>query len=489
MFPSLSRQSFGMTLSAGAIFLAAGSPALAQPANRPAAFQSAIGASLALAPGWVFYESSLENDGGQWKYEVDVVAANGMTMLEYEVDATSFAVLRTRNKSLSSSKISEIQTTLAALGAATITYQQAIALAVPRTPFGTQMQQIEVGVESAHATYKFDFADSLGAVQRVNVDAVTGTPAGTSGGGGGGGGTPAPGDLTLEQAIAVANGAYPGARILETEFEASDHRWEIKLVTAQGVARKLRIASPGGAILSDDARLRGREESADDTLRIHSLSSAAITLAQAKVLAVGFAPGSTARKAGWEYEHGRLVAKVEVDDSIGTRTILVDSSDGSQVTPTPDVAPATPPVPLVDVAGATAAAVAAVPGSAAVSLDMELKGGRQFYKVKVLSLTTPLRLREIVVDGKTGVVWSNTLLPMSASYLPTARVILQLLPTATQTFANANQIAIAALADGQVQSIEFESQSTFLTYNVDVLVGTKMFELVIDSRTGAVHPK
>ncbi len=488
MFPSLSRQSLGMVLSAGAIILAAGSPARAQPANRPAAFQSAIGTSLALAPGWVFFESSLENDGGQWKFEVDVVAANGMTMLEYEVDATSFAVLRTRNKSLSSSKISEIQTTLVALGAASITYQQAIALAIPRTPFGTQMQQIEVGVENAHATYKFDFADSLGAVQRVNVDAVSGTPAGT-GGGGGGGGTPAPGDLTLEQAIAVANGAYSGARILETEFEASDHRWEIKLVTAQGVARKLRIASPGGAILSDDARLRGREDSADDNLRIHSLSNAAITLAQAKVLALGFAPGSTARKAGWEYEHGRLVAKVEVDDSIGTRTILVDASSGSQVTPTPDVPPAAQPAPLVDVAGATAAAIAAVPGSAAVSVDMELKGGRQFYKVKVLSLALPLRLREIVVDGKTGVVWSNTLLPMSTSYLPTARQIVQLLPTANQTFANANQIAIATLADGQVQSIEIESQGAFLTYNVDVLVGVKMFELVIDSRTGAVHPK
>ena len=499
MFPSLSRQSFGMALSAGAIILAAGSPALAQPANRPAAFQSAIGASLALAPGWVFYEASLENDGGQWKFEVDVVAANGMTMLEYEVDASTFAVLRSRNKSLSSSKISQIQSTLAAFGAATITYPQAIALAAGRTPFGTQMQQIEVGVESAHATYKFDFSDSLGSVQRVNVDAVTGgaSTGGSSGGGGGGGsggggcggGMPAPGDLTLDQAIAVANSVYPGARILETEFEASDHRWEIKLVTAQGVARKLRIASPGGAILSDDTRLRGREDSADDNLRLHSLSGAAITLAQAKALALNFAPGTTARKAGWEYEHGRLVAKVEVDDSIGPRTILVDASDGSQVIPTPDAAPAAAPAPLVDVAGATAATIAAVPGSAPISLEMELKGGRQFYKVKVLSLATPLRLREIVVDGKTGVVWSNTLLPMSAAYLPTARLIVQLLPTATRTFASANQIAVATLADGQVQSIELESQGSFLTYNVDVLVGTKMFELVIDSRTGAVRPK
>ncbi len=486
MFTALSRRSFCMVLYAGALIGALGSPALAQPANHPAAFRSAIGASLALSPGWVFYEASLENDGGQWKLEVDVVAANGQTMLEYEVDASTFAVLRTRNKSLSSSKISEIQTTLGAFGAATITYQQAFDLVVPRTPFGALLQQVETGVENGHATYKFDFVDSLGAAQRVNVDAVTGTPGGMAGGGGG---TPSAGDITLDQAIAIAVAAYPGAKILETEFEASDHRWEVRLVTAQGVARRMRIGSPGGATLSDDVRLRGREDSADDNLRLHSLTGAGITLAQAKVLAIGFAPGSTARKAGWEYEHGRLVAKIEVDDSIGPRTILVDASDGSQVIPTQDAPVAAPLVPLVGVGGATAAAIATVPGSAAVSLDLELKGGRQFYKVKVLSLTMPLRLREIVVDAKTGFVWSNTLLPMSTTYLPTARQIVTLFPTATRTFANANQIAIATLADGQVQSIELESQGTFLTYNVDVLVGTKVFELVIDSRTGAVHPK
>jgi uncharacterized membrane protein YkoI len=484
MFFTHAHKSMSTMFFSAALIAASGSIATAQPVDRPAAFQTAIANSLAQAPGYSLYEASLENDSGQWKFEVQVVAANGLTMLEYEVDATSLAVLRSRNKSLSSSKISEIQTTIAAFGAATITYQQAFTLVVPRTPFGTQMDQVETGVEGGHPTYKFDFTDGTTS-QRVNVDAQTGAPTGSGGGGG-----PTLGDITLDQAIAIAVGTYPGAKILESEFESSDHRWEIKLITAAGVARKLRIATPGGAILSDDVDLRGRERAADDRLRLGSLPSASISLAQAMQLAVAAAPGSTAIKAEWEYEHGVLVAKVTVQDAVGVRVILINASTSAIVIPTPDPTPSADPAPIVDMAGAVAFAQTASPGAAVLNVEMELKGGRQFYKVKTITLTTPLRLRELVVDGKTGVVWSSTLLPMSAAYLPTARQIVQLLPTATRTFANAQTIALAALADGQIRSIELEAeQGTFLAYNVDVLVGTKTFSLVIDSRTGAVKPK
>ncbi len=475
-----------LAVSAAAACLSGGVPSvLAQPADRPAAFQSAISTSLAISPGYALAEASLENDDGQWKFEVQVVAASGMTMLEHELDASSFAVLRTRNKSLSSSKISQLQTMLAAFGSATINYQQAFTLAVPRTPFGTQMVQVETGIEGGHATYKFDFSDGT-TTSRVNIDAQAGAPTG----GGGGGGTPGSGDITLDQAIAIAIGAYPGARIIETEFEASDHRWEIELITAAGVARKLRIATPGGAILSDDLHLRGREKKCDDRLRLHGLSAATITLAQSMIIATNSAAGSTAIKAEWEFEHGVLVAKVTVQDSVGVRVILVNGATGSIVTPTVVTGTTTPPAPVVDVAGAVAAALANSPGAAVTTVEMELKGGRQFYKVKTITLATPLRLRELVVDGKTGVVWSSTLLPMSAAYLPTARDIVRLLPTAIKTFANAQSIALATLQDGQIQSIELEpEQGAFLEYGVKVLVGEKLFELVIDSRTGAVKPK
>ena len=482
---SLSRQSVCSVLTAAGLFGAAVSSAMAQPADRPAAFQSAIATSLAISPGYFLREASLENDSGYWKFEVEVVSSNGLTRLKHDLDASTLAVLRTRNESMSSSKIAQVQAMLAAFGSATITYQQAFALVIPRTPFGTQLAQVETGVEGGHPTYKFDFSDST-STSRVNIDAQAGAPTG----GGGGGGTPGAGDITLDQAIAIAIAAYPGARIIETEFEASDHRWEIELITAAGVARKLRIATPGGAILSDDLHLRGREKACDDRLRLNGLPSATITLAQARVIATNAAPGSTAIKAEWEFEHGVLVAKVTVQDAVGVRVILVNGATGAIVTPTVVTGTTTQPVPVIDAAGAVAAALASSPGAAVTSVEMEPKGGRQFYKVKTITLTTPLRLRELVVDGKTGVVWSSTLLPMSAAYLPTARDFVRLLPNATKTFANAQSIALATLQDGQIQSIELEpEQGTFLEYSVKVLVGVKTFELAIDSRTGAVKPK
>lgn len=466
-------------------FVVAAPAAHAQPANRPAAFQSAIATTLNQAPGWSLWEASLENDSGQWIFEVQVVPANGASILQYELDATTFAVLDSEIKSISSSKVAQIQAALAAFGSATITYQQAFAVAVDRTPFGMQITQVEIGIESGAPAYKFDFSDGVSS-SRVTVNAATGAPSGT-------GGNPTPpgsGDITLEQAIAVALGAYPGAKILETEFEASDQRWEIKLITAAGVARKLRIASVGGAILSDDPVHRSREDSCDDRLKTVGLASANITLAQAKELALIAAGDGVAIKAEWEFEHGVLVAKVVVQDAAGLRTILISAVNGSVVTPTAPTTPGAEPAPVVDVGAAVAAAVNANPGSTAIEVEMELEGGRQFYKVKTLSLATPLRLRAVIVDGKTGVVWSNTLMPMATAYLPTARQIVALLPTATKTFADARTIALSTLGDGVVDSIEMEpEQGTYLKYNVDVIVASKTFRLVVDSRTGAVRPK
>jgi uncharacterized membrane protein YkoI len=331
--------------------------------------------------------------------------------------------------------------------------------------------------------YKFEFLGSLG-TQRVIVDAASGAPST-----GGGTTPPGMGDLTLDQAITAALVLYPGAKILETEFEASDARWEIRLVTAQGDVRKVRIAV-SGAVLSDDHHSRGREDSADDRLRAVAMQSATITLAQAKAIAEASAAGATAIRAEWEFEHGVLVAKVTLQDAFGLRTVFVNATSGATVTPTPAPAPAPEAAPVLDVGAAAVVGAATNAGSAAISVEMELKGGRQFYKVKTLSRTTPLRLREVVVDGKTGIVWSNTLLPMANSYLPTAQRTVALLPSVARTFAEARQIALATLADGVMRSIELEpEQNTFLAYNVDVVVGAKTFSLVIDSRTGAVRPK
>ncbi len=482
LFPT-NRLVSGAAVSSVIVGLCAAS-SLAQPADRPAAFQSAIVAATAQAPGWPFVEAELENDSGQWYFEVKVVSLSGTSMLKYEVDSTSFAIRRSRPETPSSGKVAQIQAALALLPSATVSVAQAISIAATRTPDSTQMSHIEIGVESAHLVYKFEFLGASGS-QRITIDAATGAPSNPPGGGT----PPGSGDLTLDQAIQAALAVYPGAKILETEFEAGDARWEIRLVTTQGEVRKLRI-SVSGVLLTDDRHVRGREDSADDRLRTVAMQSATITLAQAKAIAEASAVGATATKAEWEFEHGVLLAKVTLQDSFGLRIVFVSAATGSTVTPTPAPVPAPDAAPIVDVAAAASFGAAANPGSASISVEMELKGGRQFYKVKTLSRTTPLRLREVVVDGKTGVAWSNTLLPMASTYLPTAQRIVALLPTAARSFADARQIALATLADGTVQSIELEpEQNTFLAYNVDVVVGQKTFSLVIDSRTGAVRPK
>jgi uncharacterized membrane protein YkoI len=472
------------SLVAGITLVFTASGAWAQPANRPAAFQSAITAAGNQAPGWGFYEASLQNDSGQWRFEIQVVSASGTAMLEYEIDPVTFAVIQSRSKSLSAGKIAEIQGVIAKFPSATVSISQAFGLVGPRTPDGTQLQQLEMGVENSHLAYKFDFMGTSD-TQRLTVDGVTGT---VSGGNGGVPPIPDSGDLTLEQAVQAALVAYPGAKILHTELEAFDARWEIKLVTAAGVVREFRI-STGGVALSDDQPMRSREDAAEDRVTLNAVASATITLAQAKVLAAAATPGATAIKAEWEFEHGTLLAKVKLQDSIGFRTVFINATTGAVVTPTPDAPPAAPPVPVLGGPSAAVIAVGANPGSTAIEIEMETKGGRQFYKVKTLSGATPLRLREVVVDGKTGVVWSNTLLPMANAYLPTAQKINSLLPTVAQTMANAQTIALATLADGMVTQIEIEAKTTYLVYNVSVLVGQKTFVLVVDSRTGAVAPK
>ena len=459
-------------------------PCLAQPANRPAAFQSAIAAATAQAPGWPFYEAELENDGGQWYFEVKVVSLSGASILKYEVDSSSFAIRRSRPDTPSSGKVAQIQAALALLPSASVNVSQAITIAAARTPDGTQMSHIELGVESSRLVYKFEFSSPTSS-QRIVVDASSGAPSNPPGGGT----PPGSGDLTLDQAIQAALALYPGARVLETEFEASDSRWEIRLMTATGEVRKVRIAV-SGVLLSDDRHSRGREDTADDRLRAIAMGSAAFSLAQAKTIAEAGAPGAIAIKAEWEFEHGVLLAKVTLQDAFGLRIVFINASSGSTVTPTPAPAPPPEAAPVLDVGTAAVVGQAANPGSAAVSVEMELKGGRQFYKVKTLTRTTPLRLREVVVDGKTGFAWSNTLLPMSSDYLPTARLTSTLFPTVGHSFADAAQIALTVLGDGTVDSIELEpEQGTFLAYNVDVVIGQKTFRLVIDSRTGAVRPK
>lgn len=473
---------FTRSFFAPAVILASSlaAPVLAQPADRPAAFTQAINTASAVSAGWHFYEAKLENDDGTWIFDIEFFSLNGSMQLEYELDASTFAILKSETNSTTSAQQTEFAAIIAKLGTAAVTPAQAIAAAAPRTPAGAFMDRIEREIEHTALVYKFDFSNS----QRVIIDATTGNPAS-------GGGNPTPPDPSDPQVAAIIQAAltaYPNAKILEVEFESDDNRWEVKLLTAQGLARKLRI-STAGAILSDEIATRSREEKCEDRLKTTSIAGATVTLEQAAQIAAAAAPGATPFKTEWEFEKGVLLIKVDLIDSAGVRTTYVNATTGAIVTKSAPPAPTPEPAPVITPAAAVAAALAANTDSIAIEVEMEPEGGRQFYKVRTLTTAMPLRLRENVIDGKTGKVWSTTLLPMSTSYLIKARRILNLSPTATRTFLNAQQAALAALGDGQIRSIELEPEGSALFYKIEVLVGAKTFKLLMNASTGAIKPQ
>lgn len=59
--------------------------------------------------------------------------------------------------------------------------------------------------------------------------------------------------LGLEQVLQTALGRYPGAELLEAELEEKHgrYRYEIELLTTEGVARELDVDARDGRILRD----------------------------------------------------------------------------------------------------------------------------------------------------------------------------------------------------------------------------------------------
>ncbi len=454
--------------------------ALAQPTDRPAAFTQAIGAAAALSPGLNFYEAKLENDDGVWLFDIELFNSAGTQKTEYEIDATTFAVRSTEVESTTAAEQAEFLAIAALLGGAGVTPAQAITAATPRTPVGARLSEVEREIQSGVLVYTFEF--DTGA--RVRISASSGMPTTP------GNPSPAPGpsDPTVDAILAAALGRHPGATILEVEFEADDQRWEVELVTANGTPRKLRI-STAGVIISDDLRNSSKEDKADDRLKRNAQNGATVSLSQAAQIALGAAPGATVVKTEWAFERGVLVIRVDLVDAGGPRTILVNAQSGAIVPPT--IRPPAPPEPpaQIGLGAAIASALAANPGTVAIEVEMEPEGGRQFYKVRTLSIGLPLRLRESLVDGKTGMVRSTALLPMSTDFLSKARQIRSRLGPGTITFAAAAQAAIAALGEGVVRSIELEPEDGGLEYDVDVQVGSKTFELEVNAQNGAVKPE
>lgn len=463
-----------------AAVVACGFSAIAQPADRPAAFTQAINAALTLSPGLNFYEAKLENDNGVWLFDIELFNTGGTLKTEYEIDALTFAVLKNEVESTTSAEQAEFLAIAALLGGAGVTPAQAVTAVTPRTPLGAQFEQIEREIQSGVLVYKFEFTNKA----RVLINASSGSPTNP----GNPNPTPSPSDPSVTAIIQAALARYAGASILEVEFEPGDNRWEVKLLTTNGTQRKLRI-STAGVIISDDLRNSSKEDRAHDRLKLNSANGASITLAQAATIALNAAPGATVVKTEWEFEHGVLVIKVDLVDSGGPRTILVNAQTGAVVAPTPKPpTPADPPA-QTGLGSAITAALNANPGTIAINVEMEPEGGRQFYKVRTLSIALPLRLRESLVDGKTAQVRGTALLPMSTEFLNSARLIRNRIGPNTITFQTAAQNALNTLGDGVVKKIELEPEEGGLVYRIDVQVGEKVFELEANGQSGAVTPR
>lgn len=471
-----------------AIVLGTGGIALAQPADRPAAFLSAVNTAIANAPppAHLFYEAELVNDGGTWIFDVTVAPANAASVSEFEINASSFAILNAESKAPSSGKQAKILAVFNLLPQATTSLAQALTIITPYTPDGTQMRKVEMEVESAPATFQFEFASPDGSiVKQLKVDAVTGA---ATGGSGGGGGMPPPGGTTLTQANQIALALYPNSKLVGTEFDDDRNLWEVRLVTAGGDDRKVKIDAATGNVLEDDTDHRSSEDHADDRLVLNGLAGAGITLAQATQLALTAVPGSTPVKSEWEYEHGVLVAKVIVQETAGLRTLFFAASNGSPVTPTPPAAPEPDPIAMISPARATELAVLAVPGSVPVEVEYESQGGRAFYEVKTIK-TNPLRLRKIIIDARTSMTWDITILPMSSTYIAKAQQNLVRRQGIIKSFRDAQLAALNVLGSGQIKSMELEPEGSGLIYRAKVLVGEKLFDLTIDPNTAAVRPQ
>lgn len=462
------------------------SPALAQPADRPAAFQSAIAAGQALAPSLVFYEAELKNDDGTWIFDVEFVNSAGTAITEYEILASTFAVRSQEFETATGAKAAEIQAVLQRFSTATVTLSAAFTTASQRVPAGGLLEKVAKEVQSGQGVYDFRYIVPGNRDARVRVNASSGAP---TGGDQPGGSLPPSGSITLEQAINQASLATTAGRVLEAEFESDEGKFEVKVINSEGGYVKYEYAAVGGTLLRSETDLKSRSDAAEKRFINQLLNSAAITLPQAIASARAAAAGATPIKAEWELEKALLVAKIVMQDATGLRTFYFDASTGGSTTPPPPTNPAPLPDPLITIQAAITAALAATPGSTALEVEYEIEGGRPFYQVKSI-LNNPPRLFYSLVDARTGRVWLTNQIPWNSSFRQRILNVFNIINTATISFEAAIANARSSIGGGQITKIELRPNgSGRLVYRIDAIIDTRMFELQVDAGSGDVRPR
>lgn len=471
--------------------LAISSFALAQPADRPAAFTNGAPVAAGLAPGGSrLIEAKLEQDDGVWVLEYEFLNALN-AKVEVKLNALTLAQIEVESRALSSGELAKYTALSNTFGTITTTFPQAVAAAAARTPAGFAMTEIELELQNGVPVYQFDFylgGNDDNDRARVRINATDGSTTIPGPGTGGGGTNPT---ATLQQILDAALARYPGATVLEIEYDRDDAKWEVKLIVGSGATftpRELKYAADG-TLLSDEIRNRSRDDKAEDRLKSRGLSSASITLAQAATVALNANPGFTLVSSQWEREGSRVLAKITLADAVGQKVVFVSTAGAITDAPVPTDTTTPPPATSFDLAAVITAAQGAVPGGIVAEIELELEAGRWIYEVK-MAQNQPIRLTKVFIEARTARVLGTASITPGPSYLQKLTAIFANRSQITKTFGRAQTTALSTLGAGYVAGIELERKSGGgFEYRVKTMVDGKEFNVGVDANTLTVTPK
>jgi uncharacterized membrane protein YkoI len=473
------------------LVLALSGVSVAQPADRPAAFVAGATAAAGLAPvGSRLIEAALERDDGVWVLEYEFLNALN-SKVEVKLNAFTLAQIEVESRPLSTGEVAKYTALSNTFGSITTTFPQAVASAAERTPAGFLLTEIELELQGGVPVYQFNFylgGDEDAEKARVRVNATDGSTTIPGGGTGGGGTNPT---STLQQILDAALARYPGATLLEIEYDRDDAQWEVKLIVGSGASftpRELKY-SADGTLLSDKIRNRSRDDKAEDRLKSRGLPANSVSLAQAASVALNANPGFTLVSSEWEREGSVVVAKITLADSVGQKVVFVSSAGVITSGPAPTNPAAPAPATAFDLNAVIAAAQGAVPGGIVAEIDLELEAGRWIYEIKIAQ-NQPVRLTKVLVEARTARVLGTASIAPGASYLQRLNAIFANRAQITRTFGRAQAAALATLGSGYVTAIELERKSGGgFEYRVTAVVDGKEFELAVDAGTLAVSPR
>lgn len=482
------------TLAGGVV-----TPALAQPADRIGAINRAITVAQTANPGTWFLAAELEPEDGTWIVDVKSAPPGGGTLFRTEIDAFNFNVRRVRTDSESASKASKNAAEIAAHAAAAVTLEQAMQTATAASPSGAVISEVELELQNSPPGLFYEVRMLVSGVASVlRVDARSGDVAGGGGGGngdngngggsgGGSGGTPpvaGPID-SLADAIDAVPLISPDGLIKESRFEVKKGvaTYKLEVIRPDNTIVEYTL-NPAGTVIKTSRKPVSSRTASEVAFIRANIGNASITLSRAITAVLDANPGSAALEAKWEREHGRLAAKVKIRQGARVATAVVDAQTGFL---TGGLRPMPPLSTVVDISGAIAAAVGAVPGTTPMKLELEREISGPVYKVQVVNTVT-LSSWIVWLDGNSGAVYWIRPDPLNVGERRKFAARVAQLGQLSGTFQQAADLTLPnPNPNGTVvREIEIGFQRGVIGYEVDLVTGKTRSKFFVNGMTGAV---